>query len=245
MKIGVYGLGRFGSFWAALMAREFNVIAYNRSADRALPEGVTRCTIEQLCEVDVLFLCVAISSLESVLTTIGPRLKPGCVVMDTCSVKVYPSELMERLLPSGIHAIATHPMFGPDSGRDGVKGLPMVYAPLRCPQEIADYWHTVFSEVFELRVLVMTPDEHDREAAFTQGITHVIGRVLGELELKKSSIGTAGYNSLLEIIEQTCNDPMQLFFDLQRYNPHTREMHMKLNDSLEHVMRQLERADTV
>ncbi len=73
----------------------------------------------------------------------------------------------------------------------------------------------------------------------------MIGRVLGELELKKSSIGTAGYNSLLEIIEQTCNDPMQLFFDLQRYNPHTREMHMKLNDSLEHVMRQLERADTV
>ncbi len=70
----------------------------------------------------------------------------------------------------------------------------------------------------------MTPDEHDREAAFTQGVAHYIGRVLSDLGIQRSPIGTVGYNKLLEIVEQTCNDPWQLFLDLQRYNPaHARD----------------------
>ena len=43
-------------------------------------------------------LCVAISSVEEVLTRTRGRLRPGTVVMDTCSVKTYPVGLMERLL---------------------------------------------------------------------------------------------------------------------------------------------------
>ena len=54
----------------------------------------------------------------------------------------------------------------------------------------------------------MTPDEHDREAAFTQGVAHYIGRVLSDLGVRRSPIGTVGYNKLLEIVEQTCNDPL-------------------------------------
>jgi hypothetical protein len=37
-------------------------------------------------------------------------------------------------------------------------------------------------------------------------------------------------------VEQTCNDPMQLFLDLQRFNPHTREMRARLEKSLQAVM---------
>ncbi len=244
MKIGVYGLGRFGAFWASLLAKQFEVIAYNRSTSRQTPEGVIRCTKDELCKADVLFLCVAISSVEEVLRDIGPKIKDGCLVMDTCSVKVYPARLLRKMLPDTVHCIATHPMFGPDSARNGVGSLPMVYSPLRCPQNIADYWHDVFAKIYKLHVIEMTPEEHDKEAAFTQGITHVIGRVLDELDLEQSEIGTVGYKSLLEIVEQTCNDPMQLFFDLQRYNPYTHEMHMKLNHSLENVMKQLDEAET-
>ena len=89
----------------------------------------------------------------------------------------------------------------------------------------------------------MTPAQHDKEAAFTQGITHFIGRVLEELELGASKIGTVGYKSLLEIIEQTCNDPMQLFYDLQRYNPFTHDMHMQLKQSIDNTMHTLDEAE--
>ena len=87
-----------------------------------------------------------------------------------------------------------------------------------------------------LAVSVMSPDEHDREAAFTQGVTHDIGRVLSDFGVRRSSIGTVGFNKLLEIVEQTCNYPWQLFLDLQRYNPHTREMRSRLSRSLDSVM---------
>ncbi len=244
MKIGVYGLGRFGTFWAELLAEHFEVIAYNRTPRESIPNGIRLCMKEELYQVDVLFLCVAISSVKDVLEDIAGKLKDGCTVLDTCSVKVYPARLMESILPERISCIATHPMFGPDSGRNGIEGLPIVYAPLRCPDAAASFWYSAFSDLFKMNVIEMSPEEHDREAAFTQGITHFIGRVLGELSLLPSEIGTAGYKSLLEIVEQTCNDPMQLFYDLQRYNPFTHEMHLKLKESIDDVMRRLDEADS-
>jgi prephenate dehydrogenase len=126
-------------------------------------------------------------------------------------------------------------MFGPDSARDGVGGLPMILCPARIAARELERWRAFFASM-GLAVSVMSPDEHDREAAFTQGIAHYIGRVLSRLGVRQSGIGTVGYQKLLEIVEQTCNDPWQLFLDLQRYNPHTREMRARLEDSLRSVM---------
>ena len=158
------------------------------------------------------------------------------------SVKTYPASIMEKLLSPEVSYLATHPMFGPDSGKSSVEGLPMVFCSGRCPESVQHKWIKVFRD-FGLNVIEMTPAEHDKEAAFTQGITHFIGRVLGEFELSASKIGTVGYKSLLEIIEQTCNDPMQLFHDLQRYNPFTHDMHMQLKQSIDNTMQTLAEAD--
>jgi len=86
----------------------------------------------------------------------------------------------------------------------------------------------------------MDPGEHDREAALTQGLTHYLGRVLAQLELRPSRIASLGYQKLLEIIEQTCNDSWQLFFDLQQYNPYTRDMRNRLAASLSEVKNRLD-----
>jgi hypothetical protein len=60
------------------------------------------------------------------------------------------------------------------------------------------------------------------------------------MELRGSEIGTLGYRRILQVIEQTCNDPWQLFLDLQRYNPYTREMRERLRTSLTRVLEKLE-----
>ena len=39
-----------------------------------------------------------------------------------------------------------------------------------------------------------------------------------------TQINTLGFNDLLAVIEQTCNDSWDLFRDLQKYNPYTNEM---------------------
>jgi len=235
MTVGVYGLGRFGSFWAEQLARSVPVRAYSRSADRTTPAGVTRVGEDEVLAQPVVILCVAISAMEEVLKRARGRLSREVLVMDTCSVKTYPVGLMEKYLPATASILGTHPMFGPDSAAAGVAGLPMILCPVRISARDQESWRSFFSAL-GLAVTVMSADDHDREAAFTQGVAHYIGRVLSDLGVRKSPIGTVGYNKLLEIVQQTCNDPWQLFLDLQRYNPHTREMRERLEKSLRAVM---------
>ncbi|MGA2764467.1 MAG: prephenate dehydrogenase/arogenate dehydrogenase family protein [Spirochaetia bacterium] len=235
MAIGVYGLGRFGYFWAELLGRHEPVFAYSRDPARPVPPGVKRVGEDELASLPVIFLCVAISALDEVLQRMRGRFSPGSLIMDTCSVKSYPVALMRKLLPDSVSILGTHPMFGPDSARNGVRGLPLILCPARVADRDAQRWREFFTSL-GLAVSVMSPDDHDREAAFTQGVTHYIGRVLSDFGVQRSAIGTVGFNKLLEIVEQTCNDPWQLFLDLQRYNPYTREMRSRLSRSLGSIM---------
>lgn len=235
MTVGVYGLGRFGSFWAGMLAGSASVCAYSRSDTHPTPRGVKRVGEDEVLSQPVVIYCVAISAMEEVLERSRARLAREVLVMDTCSVKTHPVALMQKILPATASILGTHPMFGPDSARAGASGLPMILCPVRIAARELERWRELFSSL-GLAVSVMTPDEHDREAAFTQGVAHYIGRVLSDLGIRGSPIATVGYRKLLEIVEQTCNDPWQLFLDLQRYNPHTREMRERLEKSLRAVM---------
>jgi prephenate dehydrogenase len=242
MKIGIYGLGRFGAFWASTLSRIADVQAYSRSS--SAPDGVRFVSEEEVCRSDLLFLCNSISSMREVSRRIAPLLKKGMIVADTCSVKVHPLKAMCEELPSHVHILGTHPMFGPDSGRNGVKGLPVALCPERIEQESLEGVLELFAEL-ELRVEQLTADEHDHEAAYSQGITHFIGRTLNSLNLRPSRISTTGYEDLLDIVQQTCNDRWQLFVDLQKYNPYTEEMRKNLHSSIEEMLLKLDSINSI
>ena len=82
-------------------------------------------------------------------------------------------------------------------------------------------------------------DEHDRIAASSQGITHFIGRVLDESGVRSTDINTLGFNELLGVIEQTCNDSWDLFSDLQKFNPYTNEMIDNLVATIVNIHKQI------
>jgi prephenate dehydrogenase len=238
-NIGIYGLGRFGRFYAELLSGYAVVKAYSRNPEAPLPDGVRRIDEEEICAQPVIILCVAISALPEVLQGLAAKLKPGTLVMDTCSVKSMPVQWMEEFLPPEVKILATHPMFGPDSAQGGIAGLPMILHPVRIGSAEVAQWRLFFERV-GLSVQIMEPELHDRQAAFTQGLTHYLGRVLAELDLEPSRMASLGYRKLLEIIEQTCNDSWQLFYDLQQYNPYTREMRDRLADSLSRIKKRLD-----
>jgi prephenate dehydrogenase len=239
MQIGIYGLGRFGAFFAGLLSGKAEVRAYSRNPARLTPAGVRRVDEEELLAMPAVCLCVDIGAMPEVLARIAPRLRPGSLVLDTCSVKELPVRWMRELLPGGVGILATHPMFGPDSGAGGVQGLPMILWPARLEEERCREWESFFAS-FGLAVQRLSPEEHDRQAAFTQGLTHYLGRVLAELGLQPSAIGSLGYRRLLGIVEQTCNDTWRLFLDLQRFNPHTPEMRRALDRALEALKAKLD-----
>ena len=243
MLVGVYGLGRFGSFWAgSLSSHGCRVIAYSRS-EHELPPGVVRAGEEEVLNADALFFAVSISSFESVLKRVGHAVGRSTIVMDTCSVKIYPSQWMKENIPSDRFMIATHPMFGPDSGAAGLKGLPIVMCPISSPEDERYLGMKFLFQSMELDVLEMSAEKHDEEAAYSQGVTHFVGRVLDAMGMKPTPIATKGYRSLMTIVEQTCNDPIQLFYDLQRYNPYAKEMRLSLQVAIEKVLNALRREE--
>ena len=242
MKAAVYGLGRFGSFWAECLYKAgCEVIAYSRSP-HALPEGVSSASEEEVLNAPVLFFCVAISAFEGVLRNIGGKIGKNTIVMDTCSVKILPAKWMHEYIPSDRTIIATHPMFGPDSGRNGVEGLPLVMCPVSPEGEKYQEMKAFFSSM-GLDVLEMSAEKHDEEAAYSQGVTHFVGRTLSQMGMKPTPIATQGYRNLMTIVEQTCNDPLQLFYDLQRYNPYAKEMRLSLQVAIEKVLNALRREE--
>lgn len=234
--VSVYGYGRFGRLWADILKRDFRVKVYSRRGLK--PEdvnpGIEITDLEGLHDTDALFYCVAISSLEEVLTETKKLHQTDCVYFDTCSVKVEPARWMKQQLPEKSQIIATHPMFGPDSYDAAIEKLPMVMCNISATEYEFSFWSDYFNNG-KIQVEVMSPDDHDEMVAYSQGITHYIGRVLADLNLKDTKINTLGYKKILDIIEQTCNDSWQLFCDLQHYNPYTKKMRKDLHESIEKI----------
>ena len=123
-SVGVLGHGRFGSMAVQCLSRDLPVCWH----DPAEPGG---SGLQETLAADIILLCVPISSLRQVCGWIAPHLRPGQMVMDTCSVKTLPLSWMLEMLPTSVDVLGTHPLFGPDSGRNGIRGLKIALCPGR------------------------------------------------------------------------------------------------------------------
>lgn len=99
------------------------------------------------------------------------------LVVDVLSVKMFPQELLLRHLPSDADILCTHPMFGPESGRDSWKELPFVYDRIRIDSSREERCQA-FLDIWALegcKMILMTCSQHDAYAASTQFLTHTTG----------------------------------------------------------------------
>jgi len=85
----------------------------------------------------------------------------------------------------------------------------------------------------------MSCAEHDRYAAGSQFITHTIGRVLSQLNLKTTPINTKGYESLLQLTRNTVSDSFDLYYGLFMYNINATEQLDNLERAFESVRQML------
>ncbi len=234
--VSVYGYGRFGRLWAEILAEDFNVKVFSRRglAPSEVGPNIEVTSEQGVFDCDALFFCVSISSFAEVLKKSRPHCNKNTLFFDTCSVKVYPVKWMKELLPHGSKIIGTHPMFGPDSYPQIDKKLAMAMCNISADTQSFKEWVSYFTAK-SLKVELMSPDKHDEMTAYSQGITHYVGRLFADLKLRPTLVDTHGYQLLLDVMEQTCNDSWQLFLDLQNYNPYAKKMRQELDDSIEHI----------
>ncbi len=220
-KVGILGLGRFGAFWATVLSHSYTVYGYNRSTLTAPP--CTLVSLEELCTLPVIFICVPMRTVPEILKKIRPFLAPGTLIVDTCSVKMEPVRWMQEILPPEVQILATHPMFGPESAKEGLSGLPLMMHPVRMESAHYDEWAHFFRSL-GIMVVEMTPEEHDQQAALSQALTHMIGRTLNTMNIEETPIGTLWYRKLLAICRQVEKDSPELFLDMQTLNPYAAHM---------------------
>lgn len=231
-SVGIIGFGRFGRVLGKILSDDFKVVAYD-PADVEPQFGVELTNLNIVLKEQTIFLAVPIHLFKKLVIDIAPRLSESCTIIDVCSVKVYSVNVMQEILPSTVGIIGTHPLFGPDS-IEHPNSLKIMMHNTRDTYSQFEFWTTYFSSK-AIEVIHITPEQHDRIAARTQGITHFIGRVLRAAGIEQTEINTVGFSDLLAVIDQTCNDSWELFMDLQNYNPYTSEMIEKLEKSIAEI----------
>jgi prephenate dehydrogenase len=235
--IGLIGYGRFGRLTVKHLSPDFKVMVHTRDIDKeadVFAAGGRLVSLEEACAQRIVILCVPISAMQATLRQITPFLANNALVVDVCSVKVYPTQWMRQLLPESMQILATHPMFGPDSAAKSLLGHKIVL----CPERIVSGSFRKIRAWLErkgLQVIETSPAEHDRKIAVSLSLTHFIGRGLSEFGAAPMDIDTEGYKRLLHILGVVNNDTWQLFEDMHRFNPYAAEKRSAFMESLARI----------
>ena len=242
MKIGIIGLGRFGELITKYLSKECEVYIFSRTnKDNEIEKlNAVPAKEEDISKMDIIIPCVPISKFEDTLVKIKDLLKEDVLVVDVCSVKKYPLDLMEKILPDKVQVLGTHPLFGPDSASESLDGKKIVLCKARVDDElykkIRDYLIKQNLEVIEV-----SPDEHDKDISNSLILTHFIGRALIDMGADSLKIDTVGYKRLLTILETVENDTMQLFDDMNNYNSYSKETRNNFLGAINKVNKRLEK----
>lgn len=238
LTFGIIGYGRFGRLWAEHL-RSCGPVSVYDTITITPPAGIQKAALKEVAAADIIFIAVPIVAFESCCKEIAPLLKPGTIVIDTCSVKEYPVKIMRQIFSPTQSIIATHPLFGPDSvAANGLAGKKIVVYPVRASSQQLGTVENIYNK-FSLQIVHATPEEHDRQMARSQALVHFLGRGLLTLELRPQHIATPDYESLLRMQDMVRHDTWQLFVDMQRYNTYAQVIRKDFLTSLETIESQL------
>ncbi|MBR3193515.1 prephenate dehydrogenase [Bosea sp. (in: a-proteobacteria)] len=220
-SVGLMGFGAFGRLIARHLKPHCRLLAF----DPALPAdigagGIIAADPAQIGACDIVILAVPVAALSEAIATLRPHLRAGAIVVDVGSVKIGPARTMLAELPEDVEIVGTHPLFGPQSGRDGIAGLKIAICPIRG----ASAWRIAafLRRVLRLTVIMTTPEAHDREAALVQGLTHLIAKILVAMEPLPRRMTTASFDLLMRATEMVRHDSPAVFMAIEQANPHAR-----------------------
>lgn len=221
-RLGLIGFGAFGRLAARHLSAAFEIIAHDPAATDG--EGVAILTdLATAAACPTVVLAVPVGVLAETLQAIKPHLRPDALVIDVGSVKVKPAQAMADLLPEGVRIVGTHPLFGPQSGRDGIAGLRIAVCEVRgakAARRVAAFCRRALG----LKVFQVSPEDHDREAATVQGLTHLIARVLLAMEPLPTRMTTASFERLMQAVDMVRHDSPAVFRAIERDNPFAAEV---------------------
>ncbi len=232
MSVGIHGYGSFGALLVEQLAPYLDIkLATTKDpSELNLPDHVQVESFKAAAECDIVIPAIPLGSYKDWLRNVYPYLAPGSLVVDICSVKVKPIEMLLKGLPRHVQIMATHPIFGPQSASSGLDGQPIVVHPVRFNDP--SFYNDIkqfLSEKLKLNVIEMDPDTHDRKMAIIHSLTFFIGRGLLNMNIERSDIDTGtfknvlGLSEIVHLTELESHHTKELFETIESGNPYAAE----------------------
>lgn len=240
-SIGIIGFGSFGAFLAEKLDPHVRVRVSSRRLE-TVPEK-WRSDIGEVAACDYVIPSIPLQTYETVLMQLRPLLSSRTTIVDVCSVKVLPTEIVRRILPE-VRYVATHPLFGPESALNTLEGHTFIVCgdvsdPEACLQ-VAD-----FARKLGLNVVDCTAEEHDREMSTVHSLTFFIAQALVDMGLGDVRLRTPSFQKLLELAELERSHSSDLFETIQAGNPFAGEVRRKFIAALDELDTQITEEQTI
>lgn len=229
-KVGIIGYGDFTKLMLEYLETYANIVVSSRSRSEGdAGFGAKFAPVSEVLAQDIIIPSIPSQFFEDFFTQNIDHVNPNALFIDVCSVKVTPLKVLERLLPQTCQIIGTHPMFGPASVRrnGGISGLPCVVSAVRASDELVIKLENFIEKNLKLKLLKRTPEQHDIEMAYVQGLSHYIARVMDIMDIPESELATLAYQDLLDMKNIQAKDSWDLFQSIMYDNPYALEINSK------------------
>ena len=224
MKTAIIGAGRMG-VWFAKFCKENGekVILSGRNKEKLAELGKelsveTANFLDAVKKADNVIICVSIDAFEEVVKKIVPSVREGQTIIDICSIKEQPVNIMHKYLGKAL-VLGTHPVFGP--GSPSIKNKAYILTPTNAQEEAFAERYRKWLEKVGARVFIMSPKKHDELMSIVLGFPHFLGLVACDTLLEqvnysetKKVAGTT-YRMLFILAEATAMENPELFSSLQ------------------------------
>lgn len=219
-SLAIIGVGAFGEFMLKHLTPYFDVSIYDAKRDLTAVASTFTAKVksfEDACKSDIVVIAVPVQVMETVIKNIVPHLRAGQLVLDVASVKCAPTKLLADNLPQDVDIVSVHPLFGPQSGRYGIHGQNIAVVNVRGSR--SDCVIEFLRDRLDLTVFDTTAEEHDRQMAYVQGLTHMIAKVFKKIDVPEIALETKTFSLLRQMVNIVKDDSDELFYAIQRDNP--------------------------
>jgi chorismate mutase / prephenate dehydrogenase len=173
-------------------------------------------------------------------------LRPPGVVLEIGSVKAPLASALQALAQAGVAVASLHPMFGPSANL--LAGRHVVFVDLGSERA-----NTLARDLFQATMATtvdMPLDEHDRLIAYVLGLSHALNIAFfaalsasHEDAARLHAISSTTFDHQLAIATDVASENPDLYFEIQRLNPHGEESRAALRDALQRVCAAVDSGD--
>ena len=185
---------------------------------------------------DIILLATPPSATSDALRSLRGR--TGALVLDIASLKAPVADALRELAASGAQVASIHPMWGPRTEILAGRNLAL------CDVGVPDA-NRAARKLFEdtaANLVEMPLEEHDRVMALVLGLPHAVNLVFGHALASRgasvdevSGLGGPTFQKQVAVSAEVASENKDLYFEIQRLNPHTADLLSALRQSLDEL----------